>query len=162
MAWQTPVLYNKTMYDRFVVQGVGFKMALISCSLVTDYEIFGVTWCCRLQDRFQFFFIKLHLSADGETEGLNFLGHPTALLKWKMLHDMKLVINCQEGKMTWSICDPFIIIYHHFIQWARQWEFQRKSAVFDVKFEWPLLMEFMCSIVISLKYVLCLPLRPLK
>jgi len=55
MAIQTPVLYNKTLYDRFVVREVGFKMALISCCLVIDCENFDVTCCCRLQDRFQFF-----------------------------------------------------------------------------------------------------------
>jgi len=56
MARQTPVFYNKKMYDRFVVQEVGFKMALISCSLAIDCDSFDVTCCCRLQDRFQFLY----------------------------------------------------------------------------------------------------------
>jgi hypothetical protein len=88
MARQKPVLYNKMMCDRFVVQEAGFKMASISRSLVIDCESFDVTCCCRLQNRYQFF-IKLRVSADGETGGLNFLGHPAALLKWKILHSMK-------------------------------------------------------------------------
>jgi len=46
------------------------------------------------------FLIKLHVSADGETGGVNFLGHPTALLEWKILNSMKIFINCQQGMMT--------------------------------------------------------------
>lgn len=51
------------MYDRFVVQEVGFKMALVSCSLVIYWESFGVTCYCCLQDRFQYF-IKLHVQTE--------------------------------------------------------------------------------------------------